>query len=146
MNRNLIKWMAALTAAAILAGCGGSSNTIGKARVRTFNAVVDAEPLDLLVTDSVLFGANVSVRDHDHGFTEPRVHRLRQPLVCAPVEIGDFVWAGQNAVILKGVTLGDHVVVGANAVVSRSFPPWAIVGGVPARQIGWADGRPFGTD
>jgi lipopolysaccharide O-acetyltransferase len=98
---------------------------------------------EIRIGNGVLFGANVAVRDHDHGTQIPNVHRLRQPLVCEPVQIGDFVWVAQNAVILKGVILGDHVVVGANAVVTRSFPAWATVGGVPARQIGWADGRPF---
>ena len=98
---------------------------------------------EIRIGDSVLFGANVAIRDHDHGYRMPHVHRLRQPLVCASVAIGDYVWIAQNAVILKGVTLGDHVVVGANAVVTRSFPAWAIVGGVPARQLGWADDRPF---
>jgi acetyltransferase-like isoleucine patch superfamily enzyme len=101
---------------------------------------------EIRIGDSVLFGANVAVRDHDHGTSAPNVHRLRQPLVSAPVQIGDFVWVAQNAVILKGVTLGDHAVVGANAVVTRSFPAWATVAGVPARQIGWADGRPFDPD
>jgi len=94
---------------------------------------------EIRIGNSVLFGANVAVRDHDHGYRVPHMHRLRQPLVTAPVSIGDYVWIGQNAVILKGVTLGDYVVVGANATVTRSFPPWAIIGGVPARQIGWAN-------
>ena len=98
---------------------------------------------EIRIGNSVLFGANVSVRDHDHGTQMPNVHRMRQPLVSGPVRIGDFTWVAQNAVILKGVTLGDHVVVGANAVVTRSFPAWATIGGVPARQLGWADGRPF---
>jgi acetyltransferase-like isoleucine patch superfamily enzyme len=98
---------------------------------------------EIHIGNSVLFGANVSVRDHDHGTQMPNVHRMRQPLVSGPVQIGDYAWVAQNAVILKGVTLGDHVVVGANAVVTRSFPAWATIGGVPARQLGWADGRPF---
>jgi acetyltransferase-like isoleucine patch superfamily enzyme len=98
---------------------------------------------EVRIGNAVLFGANVSVRDHDHGTRMPNVHRMSQPLVCAPVHIGDFVWVSQNAVILKGVSLGDHAVVGANAVVTRSFPAWATVAGIPARQIGWADGRPF---
>jgi acetyltransferase-like isoleucine patch superfamily enzyme len=88
----------------------------------------------------VLIGANVAIRDHDHGTAMAGVHPLLQPLVVAPVRIGDYCWLGQNAVILKGVTIGSRAVVGANAVVTRSVPAGAIVGGVPARQIGWVEG------
>lgn len=52
-----------------------------------------------------------------------------------PVVIGNDVWIGVNAVILRGVTIGDGAVVAANAVVTRDVPPYAIVGGSPARHI-----------
>jgi acetyltransferase-like isoleucine patch superfamily enzyme len=94
------------------------------------------------IGDGVLIGSNVAIRDHDHGIA-PGSQRARQPLVAAPVEIGDFVWLSQNVVVLKGVTIGRDAVVGANAVVTRSVPEGAIVAGVPARQIGWVDGRPY---
>jgi len=92
--------------------------------------------------DGVLIGSNVAIRDQDHGMA-PNRHRARQTLVAEPVEIGDFVWLGQNVVVLKGVTIGKNAIVGANAVVTRSVVEGAIVAGVPARQIGWIDGRPF---
>jgi acetyltransferase-like isoleucine patch superfamily enzyme len=95
------------------------------------------------IGSSVLFGANVSVRDHDHGFQETDVHRGNQPLTVLPVRIGDFAWLGQNVVVTKGAAIGRGAVVGANAVVTGVIPDGAIVAGVPARQIGWADGRSF---
>lgn len=49
--------------------------------------------------------------------------------------IGDDVWIGQNAVILSGVTIGQGAVVAAGAVVSKDVPPYAIVGGVPAKVL-----------
>lgn len=49
--------------------------------------------------------------------------------------IGNDVWIGLNAVILQGVTVGDGAVVGANAVVTKDVPPYAVVGGVPARIL-----------
>ena len=52
------------------------------------------------------------------------------------VSVGDFVFIGANATILMGVTIGDHAVIGAGAVVNRDVEPYAIVAGVPARQIG----------
>lgn len=47
----------------------------------------------------------------------------------------DDVWIGANATILSGVTIGKGAVVAAGAVVTESIPPYAIVGGVPAKVI-----------
>ena len=44
---------------------------------------------------------------------------------------------GANATVICGVTLGQYCLIGAGAVVSRDVPPFALVVGVPARQIGW---------
>jgi UDP-2-acetamido-3-amino-2,3-dideoxy-glucuronate N-acetyltransferase len=44
---------------------------------------------------------------------------------------------GANATIVCGVTLGEYAFVGAGAVVTRDVKPFALVAGVPARQIGW---------
>lgn len=53
----------------------------------------------------------------------------------APVVIEDDVWCGANVTILKGVTIGRGSVVAAGAVVTKSFPPYSIIGGVPAKLI-----------
>lgn len=52
-----------------------------------------------------------------------------------PVVIEDDVWCGANVTILKGVTIGHGSVVAAGAVVTKSFPPYSIIGGVPAKLI-----------
>ena len=52
-----------------------------------------------------------------------------------PIVIGQRVWIGLGAIILKGVTIGDDVVVGAGAVVSRSLPPRSLCVGQPARPV-----------
>lgn len=51
------------------------------------------------------------------------------------VLIGNDVWIGARAVILDGVTIGDGAIVAAGAVVTKDVPPYAIVGGVPAKVI-----------
>ncbi|WP_264768975.1 DapH/DapD/GlmU-related protein, partial [Klebsiella pneumoniae] len=53
------------------------------------------------------------------------------------VVIGSDCWICTNALILSGVTIGHGAVVAAGAVVTRDVPPFAIVGGNPARQIRW---------
>jgi acetyltransferase-like isoleucine patch superfamily enzyme len=54
---------------------------------------------------------------------------------AAPIRIGSRCWIGTNAVIMPTVQLGDDVIVGAGSVVTKSFPPHAIIVGVPARQV-----------
>lgn len=52
-----------------------------------------------------------------------------------PVVIEDDVWIGANVTILKGVTIGHGFVVAAGAVVTKSCPPYSIIGGIPAKVL-----------
>lgn len=52
-----------------------------------------------------------------------------------PCMIGNDVWIGTRATILDGVKIGDGAVIAAGAVVTKDVPPYAIVGGVPAKII-----------
>lgn len=49
--------------------------------------------------------------------------------------LGNDVWIGDGAVVVPGVTVGTGAVIGANSVVTRDVPPYAVVGGIPARVI-----------
>jgi len=51
------------------------------------------------------------------------------------IVVGDDAWIGFGSLILSGVTIGQGAVVAAGSVVTKDVPPYAIVGGVPARVI-----------
>ena len=57
------------------------------------------------------------------------------PVYKGPVVIGNDVWLGRDSLIFDGVTIGDGAVIGARAVVTKDVRPYAIVGGVPAKEI-----------
>lgn len=51
------------------------------------------------------------------------------------VHIGNDVWIGENVFLVGGITIGDGAVVMAGAVVTKDVPPYAIVGGIPAKLV-----------
>lgn len=51
------------------------------------------------------------------------------------IEIGNDVWIGYEAIIMSGVKIGDGAIIGTRAVVTKDIPPYAIVGGTPAKII-----------
>jgi len=51
------------------------------------------------------------------------------------IVVEDDVWFGYGATVMSGVHVGQGAIVAAGAVVSKDVPPYAIVGGVPARVI-----------
>ena len=55
--------------------------------------------------------------------------------MAKPIKIGNHVWVGINATILKGVSIGDNAIIAAGAVVNKDVPANCLVGGVPARVL-----------
>lgn len=82
---------------------------------------------DRLTTHSFLYNDVDNLRPEDYDQAYNRFH--------AKCEIGNDVWIGTGATVLRDVCIGDGAVVAAGAVVTKNVPPYAIVGGVPAKII-----------
>ena len=77
----------------------------------------------------------VMLIDFDHGMVEVERPIRLQGIYKRDVRVGNNVWIGYGACILRGVTVGDNAVIGTNAVVTHDVPANAVVGGVPAQVI-----------
>jgi len=84
-----------------------------------------------------LLGPNVTVTGSDHRYNFPGVPIIfsGRPVLKETV-IGADVWIGNGALIMAGVVVGDGAIVAARAVVTKNVPPFAIVAGIPAKEIG----------
>lgn len=97
--------------------------------------IVIAAAEKIEIGNNVLVGEYTSIRDADHGIKKG-ILISKQPLVCESIKIGNDVWIGRGAAVLKGTTIGDGSVIGANAVVNRiAVGVNSIAVGVPAKVI-----------
>jgi len=110
----------------------------------------------VFVGNDVRIGRNVKIQNHvsvydavtleDDVFCGPsmvftNVHNPRSAVVrkdeYRPTLVQRGATLGANCTVVCGVTIGRHAFVGAGTVVSRDVPDFALVLGVPARQVGW---------
>jgi acetyltransferase-like isoleucine patch superfamily enzyme len=90
----------------------------------------------VIVGNYVMFGPNVTVTGKDHIFDKPGVPIIFSGRPEHPTtKIGDDAWLGAGAIVLAGIRIGRGAIVAAGAVVTNNVEDYAIVAGVPARQI-----------
>lgn len=101
---------------------------------------------DLMIGSNVQIAWKVTILDHNShslNYLERRKdlantiagHKDWSDVRQSNITIGDDVWIGFGATIMKGVTLGQGCVIGANAVVVQSVPPFTVVAGNPAKVV-----------
>lgn len=84
----------------------------------------------------IKIGNNVSISPEVHLITaEHDINDSSFTYITSPITLGDYVFIGTRAIILPGVQLGKGCVVASGAVVTKSFPEYSVVAGVPAKII-----------
>ena len=100
----------------------------------------------IIIGEGTLTGKCVTITDNNHGsyatsdggcvYEWKNNAPVSRRIHCkGPVVIGKNVWIGDKATILSGVHIGDGAVIAANSSVTKDVPPYAIVGGQPAKII-----------
>lgn len=115
----------------------GRKVSIGKGSIINQNCLLYVTG-GLIIGEGVSISAGVWLVTGSHDISDPQF-----PAFFRPIVIGNHVWIGMRATILAGVTIGEGAVIMAGAVVSRDVPPYAIVGGVPAKVIKQREAQEF---
>jgi acetyltransferase-like isoleucine patch superfamily enzyme len=91
---------------------------------------------NITIEDGCVLSEHVYIADNSHGLSPTAGLIMKQKLTQkGEVRLGPHCFIGYRACIMPGVQLGEHCVVGANAVVTKSFPAFSMVAGIPARLI-----------
>lgn len=87
------------------------------------------------IGNDIMFAQNIVVSGLNHGYQDVNTPISLQPVETKQIIIEDNVWIGANAVITAGVIIGKQSIVAAGSVVTKSVPPFTIVGGNPAKIL-----------
>jgi acetyltransferase-like isoleucine patch superfamily enzyme len=104
--------------------------TMGEHSTINSECVIDTRGT-LTIGNSVNIAGYVQIWTAEHDVNSP-THQT----VFGAVKLEDYAWIASRATILPGVTIGRGAVVAAGALVTKDVPPYAIVGGIPAKKIG----------
>ena len=110
----------------------------GEGRIEIGDCVLMSPGSRLSASDEIVLGNGVMLANGVY-ITDSDWHTIYDRTVrdecVTPVHIGDNVWLGDHAIVLKGVTIGENSVVAARAVVSRDVPANVVVAGNPAKVV-----------
>lgn len=90
---------------------------------------------EIILEDNVLIGPHCSITGGDHAFN-PQTEDFTAPHKRGPIIIGRGTWLAAGSCVTAGVRVGKANLIAAGAVVTKDTPDYAIMAGVPARQIG----------
>ncbi len=112
-------------------------------RARLNDALINTQSGDVTIEAEAFFGHQVMILTGRHDIEQfGAARRDATPKDGYDVVIESGAWVASRAIVIGPCTIGEHAVVAAGSVVTSSVPPYAIVAGVPARQVGTIRSRP----
>lgn len=94
------------------------------------------------IGENVMMSPGVSLFAENHNFSRTDIPMKDQGVTRKTIVIENDCWLASGCTILSGVRVGQGAIVAAGAVVVSDVPPFAIVGGIPAKVIGWRNHTP----
>lgn len=117
----------------------GRYTTINGPNTDIVNALNDIE-----IGNFCSIARNVTIQEYNHNYNNLTTYYIHKNIFNSvtndniskgKIIIGHDVWIGTQSIILTGVTIGNGAIVAANSVVTNDVPPYAIVGGTPAKIL-----------
>lgn len=92
---------------------------------------------------NVVISAFTTLVDSDHTWDSGNRSVLYNPVVTAPIHVGEGTWIGERVAVLRGADIGPFCVIASNSVVRGDvpIPPYSIAAGIPAKVVGSTRGR-----
>lgn len=87
------------------------------------------------IGNNTILAQNVVLSGLNHKYTDISLPIKAQGIETNTIIIEDEVWIGANSIIMAGVRIGKHSVVAGGSVVTKSVPPYTVVGGNPAHIL-----------
>lgn len=133
------KWIRYVVVKGFVRKCGRNVNIQNRARIGPSLEIGNNSGIgencrigsNTTIGNNVMMAPDVIICTENHKYTKESY----EGWIKKPVVIEDNVWIGYRVIILPGVRIGRNAIIGAGAVVTKDVPPYAIVGGVPAKVL-----------
>lgn len=93
-------------------------------------------PPNIIIGKNVMMGPNCFFFAHNHSIDRLDIPMIEQGFAPSKeISIGDDVWIGRGVYVLPGRTINTGCVIGCGTVLTKDFPPYSVIGGVPGKIL-----------